>query len=451
MGLSGFLFISIQFLASGAHAWGLTTDLNTGWLNAQLVNHVIQLHEIDYCVQIADPRFAQGTIERQVAAVLPLWLKPLEDQGIHGITIRAVSCDSGSFNLKVEIGPEASYKTLGSYQLPQYQDGHFYSLVKVDSEYLYAANGKSYPIVDFETFSCPPGTSLDALMNSVSISSPATVQAFAAAQHLEYTAVFWSTYRLLIHEIGHSFGLCDTYPSQVHVHCDPAFMSADQPSSVMYDSNYFYLTQDDVTGIKALFCAVFKVRPIAMPRAAPLPWAFGMKFSRRILIALTGASCVTGLATSALLYREVSYAREREYSEHYRESVRVLADGFKALADASDAVAFNAAQAVSERYARTRKLPGHEEHLRRARGQLAFGGRPDRDRRARRRVRQLFGTSLCPKISSVSARIIAICFPASRCLSARAGDPGRHRQGALQVHAHTQRGPQDRHRREHGL
>jgi hypothetical protein len=257
LGLPGFLFISIQVLAPAAHAWGLTTDLNIGWLNAQLVNHVIQQHEIDYCVQIEDPRFAQGTIERQVAAVLPLWLKPLEDQGIHGIAIRAVSCENGNFNLKIELGPEANYKTLGSYQLPQYQNGHFYSLVKVDSEYLYAGNGKSYPIVDFETF-VPSGTSLDSLMHFVSIDQPATVQAFAATQRLDYTAVFWSTYRLLIHEIGHSFGLCDTYPSQVHVHCDPAFMSADQPSSVMYDSNYFYLTQDDITGIKALFARYMK-------------------------------------------------------------------------------------------------------------------------------------------------------------------------------------------------
>lgn len=80
-----------------------------------------------------------------------------------------------------------------------------------------------------------------------------TVQTFATSRNLDYVSVFWSTYRALIHELGHSFGLCDTYIATMKDRCDPNFSSVDQPSSVMKDSNYFYLTDDDKEGIQRLF------------------------------------------------------------------------------------------------------------------------------------------------------------------------------------------------------
>jgi hypothetical protein len=59
-------------------------------------------------------------------------------------------------------------------------------------------------------------------------------------------------YLTLLHEIGHTFGLCDMYNSQVH-QCDPNLMSEDRPDSVMKVSNKFYLTDDDKAGIRKAF------------------------------------------------------------------------------------------------------------------------------------------------------------------------------------------------------
>jgi hypothetical protein len=242
----------VQGLPTGARAWGLSVDLNNGWLDSQLVTHVIQSKAITYCVDIQDSRFALGTLERQVEMALSLWLKPLESLGIQGVAIRAVSCSDPSFNLKIQLAHESQYTDIGSYQTPQREGSHAYSLVKVDSDFRYVADGKTYEIVDFENF-VPAGRSLGSLLGYISVVQPMTAQQFTDFLGGDYYAVFWSTYRLLIHETGHSFGLCDTYDSQVQKRCDPAFRTPTQPSSVMKDSNYFYLTDDDVAGIQALF------------------------------------------------------------------------------------------------------------------------------------------------------------------------------------------------------
>ena len=257
-GLSFLFIVSQQTVAPQAHAWGLLASLNTAWVNAALVNRVIQHREIDYCIEIQDPRFVASSIQTQAEAALHLWLKPLEPMGIEGVVIRQVDCGNRAMNLKIQFGPEKLYPTLASYQLPQYDNGHFYTLVKFNSQYVYIeSNGTHDSMVDFENY-VPNGTSLESELGLISLLQPTTVLALSASRSLDYFAVYNTTYRALIHELGHSFGLCDTYAEQIHVNCDPARMSVEQPSSVMHDSTYFYLMPDDLAGLKVLFTRFMK-------------------------------------------------------------------------------------------------------------------------------------------------------------------------------------------------
>lgn len=252
--INSLLFLAFFALrAVPAFAWGLSTELNESWAQARLVFPALQQKTIRYCIKNeVVARFDSDSIALQVEAALRLWLEPLKAQGVDGVAVERVPCEAGNFNLLVQIGEETEWKTLGSYQLSSWDDTHYYSLVKLDSTFLSQIGGKGYPIADFKEYA---GSLADeaALIRDSSREHPQTVPAFAAAHHLDPYAVFWSTFPSLLHELGHSFGLCDTYDAPVKDQCDPKYSSQANPSSVMKDSNYLYLTGDDVTAIKALF------------------------------------------------------------------------------------------------------------------------------------------------------------------------------------------------------
>jgi len=172
--------------------------------------------------------------------------------GAEDVKISRLPNCSGSFHLLVQIGEEKRWPGLGSYQLSSWDKTHSYSLVKFDSGFVSNIGGSKTPIVDFRRFSRDPAA-ISAQLKRISVEEPQTVQAFAKASTLDPNAVFWSTYPSLIHELGHSFGLCDTYEAPMKDQCDPAYSTPEQPSSVMKDSTYFYLTTDDTTAIQRLF------------------------------------------------------------------------------------------------------------------------------------------------------------------------------------------------------
>ena len=245
-----FACLLVMFYASPAFAWGLSTELNESWAKARLVFPAIQQKLIRYCLKNETPaRFDSDSVALQVESALRLWLTAA---GADDVKILRASC-TGSFNLLVQLGEEKRWKALGSYQLSSWDRSHYYSLVKFDSGFASAYGGVKTPITDFGQFSRAPASSESALLKLVSLDEPQTVQAFAKTQNLDPSKVFWSTYPSLIHELGHSFGLCDTYDATIKDQCDPAYSSPSQPSSVMKDSTYFYLTPDDVTAIKRLF------------------------------------------------------------------------------------------------------------------------------------------------------------------------------------------------------
>lgn len=236
-----------------AGAWGLSTELNESWAQARMVFPALRQKKILFCIKNEEPaRFDSDSIALQVESALRLWLEPVAAMGITGIEVARVECSAGNFNLLVQLGKETQYTGLGSYQLSSWDDAHYYSLVKFDSGFVSDYGGKKTSITDFQKFSRNLA-SQNAQIQHISFAAPKTVFGFSQEQSLDSNQVFWSTYPSLIHELGHSFGLCDTYEAPEKDQCDPAYSSATHPSSVMKESNFFYLTPDDVTAIQHLF------------------------------------------------------------------------------------------------------------------------------------------------------------------------------------------------------
>jgi hypothetical protein len=245
-----FACLMALFYTTPAFAWGLSTELNESWASARLVFPALKQRRITYCLKNeASARFDNNSVALQVESALRLWLTAA---GADGVTILRADCSSGTYNLLVQIGAEKKWKGLGSYQLSSWDKSHYYSLVKFDTAFVATYGDAKTPITDFRAFTRAPASE-SAQLKQVSLDDPQTVQNFAKTQNLDPSTVFWSTYPSLIHELGHSFGLCDTYEATIKDQCDPAFSSATQPSSVMKDSTYFYLTPDDVTAIQHLF------------------------------------------------------------------------------------------------------------------------------------------------------------------------------------------------------
>jgi len=236
--------------AQAAFGWGLSSELNESWAGARLVFPALREKAITYCLRNEAPdRFDNESVALQVESALHLWLSAA---GAEDVKISRLPNCSGSFHLLVQIGEEKRWPGLGSYQLSSWDKTHSYSLVKFDSGFVSNIGGSKTPIVDFRRFSRDPAA-ISAQLKRISVEEPQTVQAFAKASTLDPNAVFWSTYPSLIHELGHSFGLCDTYEAPMKDQCDPAYSTPEQPSSVMKDSTYFYLTTDDTTAIQRLF------------------------------------------------------------------------------------------------------------------------------------------------------------------------------------------------------
>ncbi len=238
---------------SNAFAWGLSTELNEPWASARLVFPALKYREIKYCIQNGEPaRFDTDSMALQIESALGLWLAPLVKIGIGPIKVSRVNCESGNYNILLQIGAEVQWKNLGSYQLSQWEGDHYFSLVKFDTGFLSQEDGGEYPITDFKTYAGGLAGEPN-IIQSVSFARPSSLRDFSLHAQLDYRSVFWSTYPSLIHELGHSFGLCDTYEAKLKDACDPNYSSALQPESVMKDSSFFYLTDDDVTGIQRLF------------------------------------------------------------------------------------------------------------------------------------------------------------------------------------------------------
>lgn len=243
--------MGIFFTDASALAWGHGLGLRF-WPNAHLITPLVQQNAINYCLQINDPRFDVASIRRQVEMALHLWLKPLEWEGVWNTQVRESSCQENLFNLKVVIGPETVHTGLGAYQLSTTLENRAFSLVKIDTQYALDYLDKSYSFVDFAQLMAP-GHTLEQELYSVSLTDFMIVPTYANQRGLDVMQVYLNSYRALIHEFGHSFGLCDTLATRVESQCDPNFRTQTHPTSVMQDAIYFFLTPDDAQGIQNLY------------------------------------------------------------------------------------------------------------------------------------------------------------------------------------------------------
>lgn len=244
------VFTVFAFLSpTTANAWGHLDFIGTDWGKSTLTYALTHRKQIRYCVSISDPRrFPPAHISNQVKQALGVWL---HGTGYSSALVLEVPCKQKEADLEVQIGPEREFTQMSGYQVPQMDGNRYYSLVKLNADYKYMEETKEYRVVDFAQM-IPMRTLSSKVMDEVSLKTKMNVGDFSSKYNVHYQRAYLNTYKMLLHEIGHSFGLCDTEET-LFKFCDTKFKTQDRPPAIMNQADVFYLTKDDKAGIESLF------------------------------------------------------------------------------------------------------------------------------------------------------------------------------------------------------
>jgi predicted Zn-dependent protease with MMP-like domain len=247
-----------------ALASGQLVDLGSRQGRGHLVFRVLARHEIDYCIRIADADksgFADGSIDEQTKMALSLWLAAAEEVVKGQVTVKRLGCDSPNVDLIVAVEASSKFPDLESFQQLVCNEKKCFSRIILNTAYRDPKITASPAMQDFGLLAgeADASQSLVQLMTAGSVRRM-SVYDFGLQEKVAGDKIAGSTYPLLIHELGHAFGLCDTYAidDTFTKRCDPLFTttqtSNEQPHSVMKDGGgYLYLTPDDEDGVRKLF------------------------------------------------------------------------------------------------------------------------------------------------------------------------------------------------------
>lgn len=247
-----FIVTGLILVAPPAGAWALRANLRTDEYRATTSYSILKSRRIDFCVRYAAPGFDRNGIAAQARLAFAVWLRALEPgQKLGKVAVNEVSCSSPTLNVMIDASSFQS-RYLG-YTMASRSAGRAFSYTNLSTTYRCHDAQPNHALIDFEAL-VGSRPALDRELTQLR-SSPWSCAAYAERRNLPQERVECSTLPVLIHEIGHTFGLCDTYWGTPQKECDPALQSKDkeQPSSVMSGVYAFFLTPDDIEGVNRAY------------------------------------------------------------------------------------------------------------------------------------------------------------------------------------------------------
>ncbi|MCZ6765080.1 MAG: hypothetical protein O7C63_09125 [Alphaproteobacteria bacterium] len=265
----GFLLAAVLAAGTGgAYGWGHLPELRGEEGRAHLVFAVLERATIGYCTDTEKPDFNLDDLDIQVEGALKVWLAAVEDLldgTLDGPVTVEKNCDPATLDLMVTVGPIDVRPSAYGRQLLVPFAGRTISRIWINDAPVHGNPVRRTNIFDFDPDAATPSAKqafLDRMRDGGKNLSQLAVE-FGLETTLPLTS---SIYQTLIHETGHSFGLCDLKEGVFEVRCDPRFRTVPNQNAVMSTAGALNLTFDDREGIRALFNR-FIERPAGQIRA----------------------------------------------------------------------------------------------------------------------------------------------------------------------------------------
>jgi hypothetical protein len=248
------LFLAVYgFHGKPAWGWGHLKGFHKPHGHAHLVFDAIFRKRILYCIQIGRVvPFRHDSLQIQIEKAIRVWLEAAGSGYVRETRLKEVPCSDPELDLMLQFQVDSEYPGMRAYQKVVEEQARAYSRISFNTAMQYADGGHVYRWIDFSSL-VPKGVALADSLHQLSGESGLSLHEFAEKIGVDYHMVRFSTYPVLIHELGHSLGLCDLEGELFEKYCDPAHRTELRPSSVMLDCSSFFLKEDDVAGIRALF------------------------------------------------------------------------------------------------------------------------------------------------------------------------------------------------------
>jgi len=180
---------------------------------------------------------------------LTVWLAALGDKAVQEVALNRVECQDTKLDLAIRIRAEVEKRPSAYSHRSDLARRVFHTIV-INT----APSSRPWATL---TGVFPGGfQDLKGTIQRISFLKPTRAQDFLPQGWAKTNAIRDTSYRVLIHELGHAFGLCDTYAEGIH-QCDKdrttSLVSERHPASVMKSDDFFYLTSDDQQGMRTLF------------------------------------------------------------------------------------------------------------------------------------------------------------------------------------------------------
>ena len=252
-----FMVMVHLWLVSEASAWGLHRFFfEPTHRDIYLVRPIVEGRPIRYCLEISDEnRVRPSSLDQQVRHALGIYQRVLT-QGSRApqSQFERVDCASAQLELRVRIAQTETSSNHGeALPLIERRSGRRYYQITLNPEPTVAAisggltDTLSFLGFDFQRFRQSLGRVGDLISTDPSL--------FATRYRANLRQVQASTWPLILHELGHAFGLCDTYSAEIfeqqaHPEHQRLPMALPHTAGIMGAAGHMNLGRDDVDGLR---------------------------------------------------------------------------------------------------------------------------------------------------------------------------------------------------------
>lgn len=253
-----FLTLSLLFSAH-AFSWGILEDYEKE-REFHLMRKIIKNKQVKFCLDISNNTNEEG-LRKDFYLAMSVWQKMLKRERGAEFTIKEYNCRSEKHDLRIRTHTDRNNRHIAVHKIRNYY-GKDESAILLSSV---LSTSKHYA-EKYDGINSKPSSEVSVIYNGKKSTLYAIWKNYIDKNSLLRTGIYDASFvyqfksleghlsygLTLTHELGHSFGLCDTY-ELMHDNCSAEYQGQNHPVSVMQTNAYMDLKADDIEGFLFLY------------------------------------------------------------------------------------------------------------------------------------------------------------------------------------------------------